>query len=109
MRQRCGLGLMGARGSVATTAITGLLALRAGLVRPVGCVTERLEMDHSVLPTWDEIVVGGHDIVSVPLDKRAEQLAESGLIPHSVFAAVADGLRAVDTELRSGYHPVSHT
>ncbi|MBE1462299.1 inositol-3-phosphate synthase [Kibdelosporangium phytohabitans] len=100
---------MGARGSVATTAITGLLALRAGLVRPVGCVTERLDMDHTVLPTWDEIIVGGHDIVSIPLDKRAEQLAESGLIPHSVFTAVADGLRAVDTELRSGYHPVSHT
>ncbi|ONI87517.1 myo-inositol-1-phosphate synthase [Actinosynnema sp. ALI-1.44] len=109
MRQRCGLWLMGARGSVATTAITGLLALRAGLVRPVGCVTERLDMDHTVLPTWDEIIVGGHDIVSIPLDKRAEQLAESGLIPHSVFTAVADGLRAVDTELRSGYHPVSHT
>lgn len=100
---------MGARGSVATTAITGLLALRAGLVRPIGCVTERLDMDHSVLPTWDEIIVGGHDIVSIPLDKRAEQLAESGLIPHSVFTAVADGLRAVDAELRDGYHPVSHT
>ncbi|MCE7011487.1 inositol-3-phosphate synthase [Kibdelosporangium philippinense] len=109
MRQRCGLWLMGARGSVATTAITGLLALRAGLVRPIGCVTERLDMDHSVLPTWDEIIVGGHDIVSIPLDKRAEQLAESGLIPHSVFTAVADGLRAVDAELRDGYHPVSHT
>ncbi|MFC0106540.1 inositol-3-phosphate synthase [Kibdelosporangium aridum] len=109
MRQRCGLWLMGARGSVATTAITGLLALRAGLVRPFGCVTERLEMDHSVLPTWDEIIVGGHDIVSIPLDKRAEHLAESGLIPHSVFTAVASGLRAVDAELRCGYHPVSHT
>jgi myo-inositol-1-phosphate synthase len=100
---------MGARGSVATTAVTGLLALRAGLIRPVGCVTERLDMDHSVLPAWDDLVVGGHDIVSIPLDKRAEQLAESGLIPHSVFTAVADGLRAVDTELRDGYHPVTHT
>ncbi|MBP2325521.1 myo-inositol-1-phosphate synthase [Kibdelosporangium banguiense] len=109
MRQRSGLWLMGARGSVATTAVTGLLALRAGLIRPVGCVTERLEMDHSVLPAWDDIVVGGHDIVSIPLDKRAEQLAESGLIPHSVFTAVAPGLRAVDTELRDGYHPVTHT
>src|SRR5919199_3432335 len=102
MRQRSGLWLMGARGSVATTAVTGLLALRAGLIRPIGCVTERLELDHSVLPAWDDIVVGGHDIVSIPLDKRAEQLAESGLIPHSVFTAVAPGLRAVDSELRDG-------
>jgi myo-inositol-1-phosphate synthase len=72
-------------------------------------VTERLEMDQSVLPAWDDIVIGGHDIVSIPLDKRAEQLAESGLIPHSVLTAVAPGLRAVDTELRDGYHPVTHT
>jgi myo-inositol-1-phosphate synthase len=89
--------------------MTGLLALRAGLISPVGCVAERLDMDRSVLPAWDDLVVGGHDIVSTPLDKRAEQLAESGLIPHSVFTAVADGLRAVCAELRDGYHPVSHT
>jgi myo-inositol-1-phosphate synthase len=108
MRQRNGLWLMGARGSVATTAVTGLLALRAGLVRPIGCVTERLDMDRSLLPAWDDLVVGGHDIVSTPLDKRAEHLAAAGLIPHSVFTAVADGLRAVDTELRDGYHPVTH-
>ncbi len=100
---------MGARGSVATTAITGLLALRAGLVRPVGCVTEHLDMDHTLLPGWDDLVVGGHDIVSTPLDKRAEHLAATGLISHTVLTAVADGLRAVDTELRDGYHPVSHT
>ena len=36
-----GLWLVGARGSVATTAVTGLLALRAGLIEPTGCVTER--------------------------------------------------------------------
>ena len=100
---------MGARGSVATTAITGLLALRAGLVRPTGCVTEHLDMDHEVLPGWDDLVVGGHDIVCNPLDKRAEHLAESGLLPHSVFTAVADGLREVDANLRDGYHPVTHT
>jgi myo-inositol-1-phosphate synthase len=101
--------LVGARGSVATTAITGLLALRAGLVRPIGCVTERLDMAHTLLPAWDDLVVGGHDIVSTPLDKRAEHLSAAGLIPHSVFTAVADGLRAVDAELRDGYHPVTQT
>src|SRR3954469_8497790 len=109
MRDRVGLWLMGARGSVATTAVAGLLALRAGLVRPTGCVTEHLVMAHEVLPGWDDLVVGGHDIVSTPLDKRAEHLAASGLVPHSVFTAVADGLREVDTNLRDGYHPVTHT
>ncbi|MFL6162027.1 MAG: inositol-3-phosphate synthase [Jatrophihabitantaceae bacterium] len=101
--RRTGLWLIGARGSVATTAITGLLALQAGLVEPLGCVTERSPLAELDLPGWDELVVGGHDLVGTPLDKRAEQLAEAGVIPPPVLAAVAAGLRAVDGELRQGW------
>jgi myo-inositol-1-phosphate synthase len=104
-----GLWLVGARGSVATTAVVGLLALRAKLVEPVGCVTERPEFADVPLPSWEDIVVGGHDIVHTPLEKRAEQLADAGLIPHRVLAATATGLRAVDTRIRDGYHPATHT
>lgn len=104
-----GLWLVGARGSVATTAVVGLLALRAKLVEPTGCVTERPEFAGVSLPAWDEIVVGGHDIAHTPLEKRAEQLAEAGLVPHRVLKAVAAGLRAVDTHIRDGYHQATHT
>jgi myo-inositol-1-phosphate synthase len=104
-----GLWLIGARGSVATTAVVGLLALRAKLVEPIGCVTERPEFAGVPLSTWDEIVVGGHDIVHTPLEKRAEQLAGAGLVPHRVLSAVAGGLRAVDAHIRDGYHPASHS
>ncbi|HEU5269344.1 MAG TPA: inositol-3-phosphate synthase, partial [Jatrophihabitans sp.] len=97
---RVGLWLIGARGSVATTAITGLLALQAGLMEPLGCVTERPPLAGLALPGWDELVVGGHDVVATPLDKRAEQLAEAGVIPPPVLAAVAEGLRWVDGQLR---------
>jgi len=75
----------------------------------VGCVTERPEFANVPLPAWDEIVVGGHDIVHTPLEKRAEQLAEAGLIPHRVLTATATGLRAVDARIRDGYHPATHT
>jgi myo-inositol-1-phosphate synthase len=101
--ERVGLWLIGARGSVATTAITGLLALQAGLVEPLGCVTERPPLAGLALPGWDELVLGGHDLVSTPLDKRAEQLAEAGVLPHPVLAAVAAGLRTLDGELRQGW------
>ncbi|WP_083661655.1 inositol-3-phosphate synthase [Actinophytocola xanthii] len=104
-----GLWLIGARGSVATTAVTGLLALRAGLVEPTGCVTEREPFTEIGLPSWENIVVGGHDVVTTPLAKRAEQLAESGLIPPRVLAAVTAALEAADTEIRDGYHPATHT
>ena len=62
-----GLWLVGARGSVATTAVVGLLALRARLVEPIGCVTERAEFTGVPLPGWEDIVVGGHDVVHTPL------------------------------------------
>ncbi|HEY7597822.1 MAG TPA: inositol-3-phosphate synthase [Actinophytocola sp.] len=104
-----GLWLVGARGSVATTAVTGLLALRAGLIEPTGCVTERPPFTELGLVSWDNLVVGGHDIACTPLDKRAEQLADSGLIPHRVLAAVAAGLRGVDASIRDGYHPSTHS
>ena len=93
---------------MATTAIIGLLALRAGLAEPTGCVTEHPPLDSISLPGWHDLVVGGHDIVDMPLDKRAELLAESGVLPHRLLSGVRDGLRAVEAELRPGYHPASH-
>ncbi|HEY0449311.1 inositol-3-phosphate synthase [Actinophytocola sp.] len=104
-----GLWLVGARGSVATTAVTGLLALRAGLIEPTGCVTERSPFTDLGLVSWENLVVGGHDVVCTPLDKRAEQLADSGLVPHRVLTATAAGLRATDAEIRDGYHPGTHS
>jgi myo-inositol-1-phosphate synthase len=103
-----GLWFIGARGSVATTALCGLLALRAGLTRPAGCVSEILGLPAGALPTWDEITVGGHDIVDTPLDKRAEQLTDAGVIPRGVLTAVHHELTRVDAELRFGYDAARH-
>ncbi|MBB5801067.1 myo-inositol-1-phosphate synthase [Saccharothrix ecbatanensis] len=108
VQRRTGLWLIGARGSVATTAISGLLALRAGLAPPTGCVTERPELAGAPLPGWDDLVVGGHDVVDTALVKRAEQLADSGVVPHRLLGPIAAGLRAADEEIREGYHPVTH-
>ncbi len=105
---RTGLWLVGARGSVATTVTVGLLALQAGLVEPVGCVTEYPPLAGVALPGWRDLVVGGHDVVGTPLDKRAELLAEGGVLPYRLLSGVRDGLRAVEAELRAGYHPASH-
>lgn len=101
--------MIGARGSVATTAISGLFALRAEMIRPVGCVSALRVFERTDLPDWDEIHVGGHDIVETPLEKRAELLAESGVMPTAVFEAVRAGLSDVDKEIRCGYHPATHS
>ncbi|MFE2757440.1 inositol-3-phosphate synthase [Actinosynnema sp. NPDC059335] len=96
-----GLWLVGARGSVATTAVSGLLALRAGLTPATGCVTERPELAGVPLPGWSDLVVGGHDVAHTPLEKRAELLAQGGVLPHHLLDGVRPGLREVDGEIRT--------
>ncbi|CAL9436412.1 hypothetical protein SUDANB95_02142 [Actinosynnema sp. ALI-1.44] len=104
--ERIGLWLNGGRGSVATTAVTGLLALRSGLVEPVGCVTELLD---APLPPWRGFVVGGHDVVTTPLVKRAELLTRDGVLPPGLAAELSDELARVDAEILAGYHPSTYT
>ncbi|GAB3963318.1 inositol-3-phosphate synthase [Actinoallomurus acanthiterrae] len=100
--RRTGVWLIGARGSVATTAISGALAIRAGMVAPVGMVTESPDFAGTALPPLDSLVFGGHDITQTPLPKRAEQLAAAGVIPADLITAVRRDLAGIDSELRGG-------
>ncbi|MCZ7437002.1 inositol-3-phosphate synthase [Micromonospora sp. WMMC241] len=104
-----GVWLNGARGSVATTAITGLLALRAGMTDSTGCVTDTGMLRDAPLADWTDMVVGGHDIVDTPLEKKAESLVDSGVIPAPVLAAVRGSLPAVERDLRTGYDARTET
>ncbi|OJF11338.1 inositol-3-phosphate synthase [Couchioplanes caeruleus] len=98
---RTGVWLIGARGSVAVTALTGALALRARLAGPTGCVTELPELRGAALPGWADLVFGGHDVVTLPVAKKAEDLAEAGVVPGRLVAALADELGRTEQELRA--------
>jgi myo-inositol-1-phosphate synthase len=95
-----GIWLIGARGSVATTAVIGACALRAGLAPPVGCVTELPGLRSPALPALGDLVFGGHDVVDTPLAKKADALVEAGVLPGRIVAALADDLAAAQAELR---------
>ena len=97
---RTGIWLIGARGSVAVTAMVGATALRARLVEPTGCVTELPQLSSAALPGWGELVFGGHDIVTTPVLKKADTLAAAGVLPGRLVAALADELTAIEHELR---------
>ncbi|WP_077800538.1 inositol-3-phosphate synthase [Streptomyces sp. JHA26] len=99
---RFGVWLIGARGSVATTAIAGCAAVAAGLHPPAGMVTETPDFASSGLPALSSLVFGGHDTVDCPLPKRAEHLADGGVLPHGLPAAVHAELAAADEEIRPG-------
>jgi myo-inositol-1-phosphate synthase len=98
-----GVWLVGARGSVAVTAMSGVAALKAGLVPPVGCVGELPEIAVARLPGYADLVFGGHDVTDCPLEKRAELLAGGGVLQPGLLDRVRDDLRAIDAEIRPGY------
>lgn len=102
-RARTGLWLVGARGSVGTTAALGLAALAGGHAGAEGCVTAGGAFAGLPLPGWGDLVVGGHDVSDVSLTKRAEALVDAGMIPAPLLAATAPALDAADAEVRPGY------
>ncbi|MYW67592.1 myo-inositol-1-phosphate synthase [Streptomyces sp. SID8379] len=99
---RVGVWLVGARGSVATTAIAGAAAVAAGIASPTGCVTESPLFADASLPALADLVFGGHDIVDVPLAARAGLLADAGVLPARLLEAVRPALDAADAEIRDG-------
>lgn len=98
-RARTGVWLVGARGSVATTTATGLLGLLRG-APPTGVVTAGPAFAAAPLPGLDELVLAGHDLVDTPLVKRAEALADEGVVPHTLVREVADDLERTDARVR---------
>ena len=104
---RTGLWLVGARGSVATTATLGLAAIADGRAAPTGCVTVSEPFASAPLPAFGDLVVGGHDISDVSMVKRAELLVEAGMIAPRLLTTAHAALERADAEVRPGYtaHP----
>ncbi|WP_043617049.1 inositol-3-phosphate synthase [Nonomuraea candida] len=97
---RTGVWLIGARGSVAVTSMIGALAIRSGLTAPTGCVLESPALRDLVRPGIADLVFGGHDVTSVPLEKKAAELAGAGVVPAALATAVRQELTAVERHLR---------
>jgi myo-inositol-1-phosphate synthase len=100
--RRVGVWLIGARGSVATTTITGASAVAAGLAPATGIVTADPDFSHPELPELDELVFGGHDVVETPLAMRAARLVDSGVVPQGMPEAVGEQLAAAEANIRPG-------
>ena len=102
---RTGIWLIGARGSVATTATVGLAAISSGLAPATGCVTDQHSFNAALLPDFTDLVVGGHDISGVCMTKRAEALVDSGMLPSHLLESVRSQLGEADQRVRPGYDP----
>src|SRR3954453_8378450 len=99
---RVGVWLVGGRGSVATTAMTGAAAVAAGLAEPTGLVTMRPPFADAGLPPLGDLVFGGHDVVETPLAIRAARLVDEGVLPVGLPGALAGALESAESEQRPG-------
>ncbi len=102
-KSNLGIWLIGARGSVATSVIVGLMALRKGLIQTTGLVSELPFFAHLRLADWPDFVVGGHDVRQTSLVESAEQLCdEERLFVPAVLAGCRRDLVKVDKQIRAG-------
>ncbi|MPV51465.1 MULTISPECIES: inositol-3-phosphate synthase [unclassified Pseudactinotalea] len=97
---RTGIWFVGARGSVATTATIGTLAVSAGLSDRTGLVSELEPVAAAGLLDVGTLVTGGHDVSSTPLTERAQLLADSGVFPTALVRALDAELGAADARIR---------
>ena len=105
---RTGLWLIGGRGSVATTAIVGAALVNRGLAPRTGFVTALEPFRQAALGAATDVVFGGHDVVTTALHKRAENLAEGGVLPSGAAAAAAEVLDRVDRDVLPAPEPGTH-
>lgn len=102
-KPRLGVWLIGAKGGVATTMLTGLAALQQNKTPPVGLVTEVEPFSQLGLVAFDEIVVGGHDIRPGALGEEAHRMwRESRAITPDLLDAASMIFAETETRLRPG-------
>ena len=98
-----GLWIIGAKGGVATTVMTGLAALSRGAIPSTGLVTELEPFTRLELVPCADIVVGGHDIRPGRLADEARRMwVESRAIDPELLASAKPFLTAVEARLRPG-------
>ncbi|MCK9607058.1 MAG: inositol-3-phosphate synthase [Methylomonas sp.] len=73
---RAGVWLIGAYGDIATTLITGKIAIQEGLASSAGLATEMSPMNLLNICALDELIIGGHDIFSSTVKEQAEAVCD---------------------------------
>ncbi|MEX2138357.1 MAG: inositol-3-phosphate synthase [Pirellulales bacterium] len=102
-RSRIGIWLVGAKGGVATTAMTGLLALQKGLIGNAGLISTTPRFGSLELVDWSDFVVGGHDIRGGRLyDEALRMYTESRAIDFGILEKCRGDFDQIEKNLRPG-------
>lgn len=98
-----GVWLVGAQGSLASTAVVGARAIARGLAGRGGLVTALPEVAGLPLADFDDLVFGGWDVAPTGLLARARGMAnEDRALPPALVEALSDELREIEGRVRPG-------
>ena len=101
---KIGVWLIGAQGSLASTAVMGARAIARGLAAGGGLVTELLELSPLPLVGVGELAFGGWDIAPTGLVAQARSLAsDDAAVPESLVTRLEADLKAVEARVRPGF------
>jgi myo-inositol-1-phosphate synthase len=101
--RKIGLWLVGAHGGVATTVAVGLSALRQGLIKPTGLVSETPGFVDLPFTQWGEWVLGGHEIRQTSAVASAQDLARtSRAFSEQLVEKCRPDLERLDRSVRPG-------
>lgn len=102
-KRTVGVWLVGAWGGVATTVVTGLLALKRNMTPTTGLVSALPEFAGLDLAGWDEIVLGGHEIRETTATAEARVLLEqSRVFSPAMLEQLAPDFAAFDAHVKPG-------
>jgi myo-inositol-1-phosphate synthase len=101
-KSRVGVWMIGAKGGVGTAALVGLCALKKGLMAPTALVSELPRFAPLGLASWQDFVVGGHDIRAGRLFEHASRIHGHGAIDPELIAKTKADLAKIDANLRPG-------
>ena len=102
MNRRTGVYLIGAMGSIATTVVTGALALRERLIPPIGLITSTEAFAGIDLISMEDLRFGGCDIRCAGDGNPADESSIAGPIDPRISEAVGPELRAVRQSIHTG-------
>jgi myo-inositol-1-phosphate synthase len=102
-KRRIGIWLIGSKGGVAITTIVGLVALKKGLVASTGLVSQLPEFAGLDLVSWDDFVIGGHEIRSLPLCREAYRVnTEMRAASREAIDQCRGDLEQIEARIRPG-------
>ncbi|MFQ5504099.1 MAG: inositol-3-phosphate synthase [Planctomycetota bacterium] len=102
-RSRLGVWLVGARGGLATTLMTGTRAIARGLCAQTGLLTSSGMFAACGLRDLGDVVFGGHDIRQVGTRESALEISRvSATISTELIRKLSADFRKIDAEVRLG-------